>query len=207
MPSRRSGRILRALVPFLAALLPLAASAAEAPIRVLFLGDRGHHRPADRFAQLEPVLAGRGIELEWTEDVGQLNPSTLARFDALAVYANIDELPPAAEEALLAYVRGGKGLVPLHCASFCFRNSPAWVDMVGAQFQRHDVGEFRTSILEPDHPVMKDFQGFSSWDETYVHTRHNPRGRTVLEERVEGDHHEPWTWVRSEGKGRVFYTA
>jgi hypothetical protein len=28
---------------------------------------------------------------------------------------------------------------------------------------------------------MKDFQGFQSWDETYVHTRHNTRGRTVLE--------------------------
>ncbi|MFM7205805.1 MAG: PVC-type heme-binding CxxCH protein, partial [Planctomycetaceae bacterium] len=32
-------------------------------------------------------------------------------------------------------------------------------------------------------------------------------GRTVLEERVEGDRHEPWTWVRTEGKGRVFSTA
>ena len=26
-------------------------------------------------------------------------------------------------------------------------------------------------------------------------------------ERVEGDHREPWTWVRKHGKGRVFYTA
>ena len=26
-------------------------------------------------------------------------------------------------------------------------------------------------------------------------------------ERVEGDHHEPWTWVKEFGKGRVFYTA
>ncbi|MFM7248493.1 MAG: PVC-type heme-binding CxxCH protein [Planctomycetaceae bacterium] len=184
-----------------------AAEALEPPIRVLFLGDRGHHAPADRFAQLAPVLADRGIKLVWTEDVGDVNPSNLARYDALAVYANIDELPAAAEEALVGFVRGGKGLVPLHCASFCFRNSAVWVEMVGAQFQRHDAGEFRTTILVPDHPVMEGFQGFSSFDETYVHTRHNPRGRTVLEERVEGEHHEPWTWVRSEGKGRVFYTA
>lgn len=40
-----------------------------------------------------------------------------------------------------------------------------------------------------------------------MHTKHNDRGRTVLEERIEGDHREPWTWVRQEGKGRVFYTA
>ena len=211
MPRSAPPRRLR-LVGLLLALAVAGASAtapaaADAPLRVLFLGDRGHHRPADRFAQLQPVLADRGIDLVWTENVADLNRATLATYDALAVYANIDELPAEAEGALVEYVRGGKGLVPLHCASYCFRNSPAWVDMVGAQFQRHGAGEFRTAILVPDHPVMAGFPGFASWDETYVHTRHNPRGRTVLEERVEGDHHEPWTWVRSEGKGRVFYTA
>ncbi len=30
---------------------------------------------------------------------------------------------------------------------------------------------------------MKGFGGFSSWDETYVHTKHNEKGRTVLEVR------------------------
>src|SRR5207248_73649 len=49
--------------------------------------------------------------------------------------------------------------------------------------------------------------GFESWDETYVHTKHNEKDRTVLEVREEGEHKEPWTWVRTQGKGRVFYTA
>src|SRR5262249_8593899 len=31
--------------------------------------------------------------------------------------------------------------------------------------------------------------------------------RTILEYRVEGDKKEPWTWVRTQGKGRIFYTA
>ncbi|MFM8892303.1 MAG: PVC-type heme-binding CxxCH protein, partial [Planctomycetia bacterium] len=198
--------------PLLRACLVLAtatatAAAAEAPLRVLFLGDAGHHAPAERFKQLEPVLASRGINLDYTDQVAALDPQGLAGYDALAVYANIDTLPPAAEAAILDFVRSGKGLVPLHCASFCFRNSPAWIDLVGAQFQKHGTGEFRTVNRAPDHPVMRGFGGFKSWDETYVHTKHNDRGRTVLEERVEGDHHEPWTWVRSEGKGRVFYTA
>ena len=186
-----------------AAALPLEA----AGLKVLFLGDQGHHQPARRFAQLEQALAPREIELVYTEDLADLDPRVLAGYDALAVYANIDTLPPAGEAAILEFVRGGKGLVPIHCASFCFHNSPAWIDLVGAQFQKHGTGEFRTEIRAPDHPLMQGFDGFQSWDETYVHTRHNPRGRTVLEERVEGDHHEPWTWVRSEGRGRVFYTA
>ena len=183
------------------------ASAAEAPVKVLFLGDNGHHRPADRFAQLQPVLAPRGIELVYTDKVSDLDPKVLAAYDVLAVYANIDTLPPEGESGILEFVRNGRGLVPLHCASFCFRNSPAWIDLVGAQFQKHGAGEFRTVNVAADHPVMKGFGGFRSWDETYVHTKHNDRGRTVLEERVEGDSREPWTWVRTEGKGRVFYTA
>ncbi|NBW97492.1 MAG: glycosyl hydrolase, partial [Planctomycetia bacterium] len=183
------------------------AAAADAPIKVLFVGDNGHHRPADRFAQLQPVLAPRGIELVYTDKVSDLDPQVLAAYDVLTVYANIDTLPPGAEAAILDFVRSGKGLVPLHCASFCFRNSPAWIDLVGAQFQKHGTGEFRTANVAPDHPIMQGFGGFKSWDETYVHTKHNDRGRTVLEERVDDDHREPWTWVRNEGKGRVFYTA
>jgi putative membrane-bound dehydrogenase-like protein len=196
--------------PLLAGVLAFAASAAvgaEPPITMLFLGDKGHHQPAARFAQLQPVLASRGIETTYTVRLEDLDPEVLAKYDALAVYANIDALPPAGEAAILDFVRGGKGLVPLHCASFCFRNSPAWIDLVGAQFQKHGTGEFRTANVAPEHPVMKGFGGFESWDETYVHHKHNPRGRTVLEERVEGDHREPWTWVRQEGQGRVFYTA
>lgn len=179
----------------------------RAVVRVLFLGDEGHHRPRERFQQLQPVLVGRGVEMVYTEDLALLSAEKLQDFQALVVFANIEVLPPAAEAALVDYVRGGGGLVPIHCASFCFQNSPAWVAMVGAQFQKHGTGEFRTVILRPEHPVMKGFSGFSSWDETYVHTRHNEVGRTVLEERVEGTHREPWTWVRAEGRGRVFYTA
>ncbi|MFM8284888.1 MAG: PVC-type heme-binding CxxCH protein [Planctomycetaceae bacterium] len=177
------------------------------PLRVLLLGDRGHHEPARRFTQLQPVLAPRGIEIVFSERLEDLDRAVLAGYDVVAVYANIDELPADREAALLDFVRGGKGLVALHCASYCFRNSPAWIDLVGAQFQKHGAGEFRVETVAPDHPLMRGFQGFASHDETYVHTRHNPRGRTILEERVEGDHREPWTWVRSEGAGRVFYTA
>ena len=47
------------------------------PLTVLFLGDKGPHRPADRYPQLAPVLSGRGIEMTYTEDVSDLNAETL----------------------------------------------------------------------------------------------------------------------------------
>jgi uncharacterized protein len=186
--------------------LPAAAQAPK-PLKVLFLGDNGHHNPADRYRQLEPVFAKRGIELTYTNKVEALSGKTLAGYDALIIYANTTRITPEQEKALLDFVEGGKGFVPLHCASYCFLNSAKYIDLVGAQFKEHKTGTFSATIAAPDHPVMKGYKGFESWDETYVHTKHNEKDRTVLEYRVEGDKKEPWTWVRTQGKGRVFYTA
>ncbi|HYT89831.1 MAG TPA: PVC-type heme-binding CxxCH protein [Gemmataceae bacterium] len=177
------------------------------PLKVLFLGDNGPHRPELRFRQLQPILAKRGIDLTYTDKIDALSPQTLARYDGLIIYANTTKITPDQEKALLDFVEGGKGFIPLHCASYCFLNSPKYVALVGAQFQKHGTGVFRTTIAEPEHPLMKGFKGFESFDETYVHTRHNTQDRTVLEYRVEGKVKEPWTWVRTQGKGRVFYTA
>jgi putative membrane-bound dehydrogenase-like protein len=177
------------------------------PIKVLFLGDNGHHRPAERFRQLQPVLAKRGIELTYTDKVESLNPKTLAAYDGLLIYANTTRITPEQEKALLDFVEGGKGFIPLHCASYCFLNSPKYIALVGAQFKSHQTGTVHTIIAAPDHPIMKGFKGFESWDETYVHTKHNEHNRTILEYRPTETGKEPWTWVRAEGKGRVFYTA
>ena len=36
---------------------------------------------------------------------------------------------------------------------------------------------------------------------------HNEKDRTILSYRVDDKGKEPYTWTRTEGKGRVFYTA
>jgi putative membrane-bound dehydrogenase-like protein len=202
------------LLGLCAALPPTAWSQAEEqpPLKLLFLGDNGHHAPADRAAELMPALKRRGIEITYSQDVSSLEPGILRHYDGLIIYANIERISPDQEQALLDYVEQGGGLIALHSASFCFLNSPKYIALVGAQFQKHGGEIFRTEIAEPNHPVMRGFDGFSSWDETYIHHKHNETGRTVLEYRrqggqAEGQEREPWTWVRTQGKGRVFYTA
>jgi len=188
----------------------LAAAEQEAPqkrIAVLFLGDNGHHQPAKRFVELQPLLEDRGIDLKYTDSLANINPETLARFDGLMIYANIEQIDPASEKAIVEYVEQGNGLIPLHCASYCFLNSPKYIALVGAQFKSHGTGTFRTKIADSSHPIMQGFQGFESWDETYVHTKHNEENRTVLTYRLSDHQKEPWTWVREQGQGRVFYTA
>jgi putative membrane-bound dehydrogenase-like protein len=192
--------------------IPNTSSLYAKNLRVLFLGDGGHHKPAEKADLIAPVLAAKGIDMVYTEKADDLNKANLGHFDALVVFANIDEIKPAQAEALLEYVAEGGGFVPLHCASFCFRNNDDVVKLMGGQFQRHGTGTFRTVLANTDHELLKNFSGFESWDETYIHTKHNPENRVVLEyrqqgEQADGNKQEPWTWVRTHGKGRVFYTA
>ncbi|GAA4458658.1 PVC-type heme-binding CxxCH protein [Novipirellula rosea] len=194
------------LLLVIASIISGSASAAD-PLKVLFLGDQGHHQPKPRFDELAPVLKARGIEMTYSEDLAMLNPQSLGQYDAVALYANIDHIEKSQADALLQYVTQGGGFVPLHCATYCFRNDDRIVALMGAQFQRHGTGVFRTDIANAEHPLMQGFDGFESWDETYVHHMHNEKNRTVLEYRVDAEGREPWTWIRSEGEGRVFYTA
>ena len=175
-------------------------------IRVLFLGDNGSHRPAERFELLQSALSSKGIELTYTDDMRDIHPSKLAGYDVLAIYANVTEISAEQESAMLDFVSAGGGLVPIHCASYCFHNSPRYIELVGAQFKRHGSGVFKESIIDHNHPVTQGLEEIESWDESYVHTKHNDN-RTVLSVRRDDEGAEPWTWVREHGKGRVFYTA
>lgn len=214
---RRSTLTMRTALGVAATLLmlvtPLAgrqASPTEGrPLRVLFLGHTSTHHPS---MALMPILAAplarKGIQLTHVATPEEaLRPEVLARYDALMIYANHKDLTPDQEQALVQFVEGGKGLVALHCASAMFTSSPRYIPLVGGEFQSHGTGEFSAEIVAPDHPVMQGLAPFRTWDETYVHTRHNPVDRTVLMERVDAKGREPYTWVRTQGKGRVFYTA
>src|SRR5436190_9141372 len=199
---------LRFILAFLFVVLLASSLRLEAApeLRVLFLGDNGHHKPADRFKQLQPVLAKKNLELVYTEDLQDLNPAKLAGFDCLLIYANHTGISPEQEKALLDFVNHGGGFVPLHCASYCFLNSPKYIELVGGQFLSHGTGVFKETIVNPEHPIMKGLAPIESWDETYVHNKINP-DKTVLSERRDDKGSQPYTWVRNVGKGRVFYTA
>ncbi len=174
---------------------------------VLLLGDRtGHHRPEDLAKVITPALAPMGIDVTFTQDIHDLNAKKLGQFDCLAIYGDSGDLPPAAEQAMLDYVESGHGLVAIHCASHIFRNSQRYTALIGGRFQKHETGIFRTRIIDAQHPAMRGVHSFTSWDESYVHNELSD-DRTVLMVRPHDGEYEPWTWVRKQGKGRVFYTA
>ncbi len=188
-------------------LFTACASDRQGPLQVLFLGHPStHHHSGQYMPLLASALATEGIQFTYADDPAVLNDSTLEQFDVLMLYANHDSITPSQESALLGFVRSGKGFVPVHCASYCFRNSEEFVKMVGGQFKSHDTATFNVITPDTTHPVMKGLQPFTTWDETYVHD-HLSDDRTVLQERPENGCREPWTWVKQYGDGRVFYTA
>jgi putative membrane-bound dehydrogenase-like protein len=200
--------IMRTAMSLLLVALLSSTVAADERLKVLFLGDRGHHRPIDRAADIVAPLAKAGIDMAYTEDLSDLNSANLNRYDALIIYANHTRITPEQEKALLDYVESGKGFVPLHCASYCFLNSPKYISLVGAQFQRHDaISEFQPKIIDSKHEAMKGVEEFSAFDEPYVHHRLGDDIKLLMVRETRGGQKEPWTWVRKQGKGRVFYTA
>ncbi|WP_341836492.1 PVC-type heme-binding CxxCH protein [Chitinophaga pollutisoli] len=179
----------------------------EGPMQVLFLGHAStHHHSAQYMPLLASALATEGIQFTYADDPAVLTDENLQQYDVLMLYANHDSITPSQEAALLGFVRGGKGFVPVHCASYCFRNSDEFVKMVGGQFKSHDTATFHVTTLDTTHPVTQGLTPFITWDETYVHD-HLSDDRTVLQERPENGRNEPWTWVKQYGAGRVFYTA
>ncbi len=195
--------------------LPFLRSAAGAEpsdttprrLEVLFLGSENisNHDPIARFRVIRRALGKRGINFTYSQTLDALTPENLARFDVLLIFANHYTIDKETQgQALLEFARGGGGCVLLHCAAGCFRNSQfdEYVDLLGAQFKGHGTGVFRPKIVDPKHEIMDGFEGFECWDETYEHKRHG-EGRTILQMRDD----EPWTWVKTYGEGRVFYTA
>ncbi len=191
----------------LALLAAAAATGRDQPrLKLLLLGDRGHHRPHEFAKIVGDALAKCGIDATFTVDVAELVPETLAKYDALMIFRDSGELPPKNESALLDFVEGGKGVVAVHCASHTFRNSSRYTALVGGRFWKHGTGTFAAKIIDAAHPAMRGLAPFASWDETYRHNELADDIR-VLMAREESGGYEPYTWVRQQGRGRVYYTA
>ena len=190
---------------------PLVTPQPEARrLEVLFFGaptaNGPHHDPVTRYRMIKKHLGTEGIDFTYTQDPAEaLNAATLAKYDALLMYGNWEQggpMPADQLKALTGYVEGGGAFLPIHCASACYGGSPEFIKLVGGRFKSHGGEEFKVTNVNQNHPIMRTYGGFRAWDESYVHDNHGD-DRVILEKREQ----EPWTWVREQGKGRVFYTA
>ncbi|RVU24181.1 dehydrogenase [Sandaracinomonas limnophila] len=196
-------------------LLTYLSSFSQRRLELLFLGDNGHHKPFDRYPALQAYLGVKGMNITYSSSLKSLNTPYLNKFDGVILFANHDSIAAPQEKALIDYVSSGHGLIAIHCASFNFRNSKELVKMMGGQFWRHTMDSIRVQNTLPQHPILKDYEEIKTVDETYLHKFLQP-DNVVIQSRIIGPDQakdkpgqslEPYTWVRTYGKGNVFYTA
>ena len=140
-----------------------------------------HHNSNEYYPILSQALGRDAIYFDYVTSVGRAldNAEYLNRFDALLLYANHPRITSDQWKNLLDFVKGGKGFVPVHCASWCFSNVPQFDQLVGGRFTSHQGAVFSPRIVAKDHPAVSGVGEIEAWDETYYHHRHNPENRTV----------------------------
>jgi type 1 glutamine amidotransferase len=133
------------------------------------------------------------------------------------------------KQNLLDFVAGGKGFVVLHAGVATFRKWPEFGELMGARFENHPWNSGSTVALrvdDPTHPVAAAFRDDALpriTDEIYQlaapFSRDNARvlmsvdlEKTEVTEQQEAafrraDRDFAMSYVRSYGKGRVFYNA
>ena len=110
-------------------------------------------------------------------DIVCLNNTTHLKFDP--------KTTPERCEALMEFVKSGKGLVGIHAAADNFYQWPEALEMMGNKFTGHPWGGGGTWAIkldEPDHPLTAPFKGkgFKIRDEIYrtdppLYSRDNQR--------------------------------
>lgn len=183
-------------------------------MNLLYLGyqENLHHSPSAVFSALSPRFQAEGVQVTFSDSLASLTPENLANYDALMMYGNAQSSGLGSPDQplvpiIVEYVESGGSLVGLHVASAAFRNDTRFSSLLGGRFDSHFHANFSPEHIDPEHALIKDLTPLTSFDETYILKDINPDIH-VLQERVySATQRFPWTWIRTQKSGRVFYTA
>jgi uncharacterized protein len=220
------------------ALAAVLAAADGPPVKVLMLtkSEGFQHsvvaRKGDDLGLAERTVRkladAAGYQIDITKDCSVVTADKLKEYKLVFLYTqgnitkpgNHDKAPgltAAGRDALLAYVRGGGGLVCTHCGGTDTLHGDAeFLGMVGGEFDGHGgQRKAKVEIVDPSFPAMAHFpRTFSLHDEWYTYKGFGADIHVLAMLKTEGfpeamyrrpDY--PITWCSAPEKGRVFYTG
>ncbi|MGE0407219.1 MAG: ThuA domain-containing protein [Candidatus Korobacteraceae bacterium] len=188
--------------------------------------------PAANLAVEEFAKKTGAFEAVFSNDIENFKYEKLKQFDAVFLNNNVGPtfVDPQVREGLLRFVREGGGLAGYHAASVISMDWPEFRTLLGAAGANHRAPTevVTVKIDDPKSPLTAVFQGkgFEQADEFYRFDTKSPTRDDVhvlmsfdVENtdmnqgencpkfcvRANGDY--PVSWIRREGKGRVFYTS
>jgi hypothetical protein len=171
-----------------------------------------HHAsiPAAR-ATLRRIATRDGrYRLVFLPSATKLTAHALAHASAVVFLLTTGTLPmtSADKRALVAFVHRGGGLVGFHSATDTFHYWPAYIKLMGAEFDHHPhPSTQRVTVVDRSTPMTRSLpKAFSIQEEFYVFS-HDPLSRLHVLARLKGLVHHPLVWCRRAERGRVFYDA
>jgi len=176
---------------------------------------------AKNTAAFEPVFSN---------DLENLKYPKIRQFDAIFLNSTVGQVfvDPEIRKSLLRFVREGRGLGGVHGASYTSLDWPEFTEMLGAGEGPHRVEQATLKVDDPSSPLTASFDraGFPWEDEFYRFYATGPYSRERLHvllsidmdksDLVRGrplprgnrpDNDYGLSWIRSYGKGRVFFCA
>jgi hypothetical protein len=205
-------------------------------IQVLIITGQDKHPWREASPYLKDLLNQSGkFEVRVTEEFHGAGPETLAPYDvAVLVYSDekldVPAWSEATKEALLGFVRSGKGLVVYHHSAASFQNWPEYKKLVGCVWRtgvshHSPVHDYKVDIRDTDHPITHGMADsfMAKTDELYAGLECAPspdfhvlatgwddhtlyRGKPHEPAPSSPSKDEPLLWTQSYGIGRVFAT-
>ena len=175
----------------------------------------------------------RAWTTEFSNDLNNLRYPKSKEYDAIFLNSIVGEwLPdPKIREDLIRYIKEGGGIGGIHGTPWASRNWDEFAEIIGSQSAPHRIENGILKVYDKNSPIVSSFhfEDLPFREEFYrFETEGNGRLRwdkvrvllTVdLDEKVPTSTDKPWTgykrpdkvypvaWIRSYGKGRVFYNS
>jgi type 1 glutamine amidotransferase len=216
--------------------LPQTPSSEPRKIQALIITGQDAHPWRDSTPYLKSLLEKTGrFEVRVTEEfrgatLDSLNPYDVAIMNYSDEKLKIPTWSDATKQALLQFVRSGKGVVIYHHAAASFQNWDEYEKLVGCVWRSNDshhapVHDYQVDIRDSEHPITRGMTSFmAKTDELYAGLKCLPEGSFHVLATGFDDHalyatnkknpkippgpskDEPLLWTLPYGQGRVFAT-
>jgi uncharacterized protein len=172
----------------------------------------------------EVAFKAIGREMGWkvqtTHQCSRINAENLAKLDVVvfATTGNLD-FDEGQKQALLDFVRQGKGFFGVHNATDTCYDWPEYGEMLGGYFNGHpwhqevnviveDTQHPATAMLGQQFRVVDEIYTFKNWDRQKTHVLMRIDNASVdVDKGNRDDDDYAMGWCHDYGQGRVIYSA
>lgn len=195
-------------------------AASAKPVRVLIFSGQNNHNWRETTPKLKSILeAGGQFQVDVTEHPEQCDATQLAEYDVLLSNwntfgnATVTNWPAATRDAIVSFVRAGRGWVTVHAGGSSFYDWPDYQQLAGAVWgeqTRHGMVHTNVvNIVTTNHPITAGLESFVTCDEFWDDAKIS-RGAKLLAEVVPkvqfggSGKPEPVALAEEFGRGRAF---